>query len=71
MKFSREEDTLNRVEKRPNALLSLVVWLLPDSPFKHRILRRMGHQIGANVTLSPNFVINCGLFRVDDGKRLA
>jgi len=61
---------LKQPGKRPNALLSLFVWLLPNSPFKHWALRRMGHQIGKNVVIRPNFVINCGWFRIDDGTML-
>jgi hypothetical protein len=58
---------LTEQSTRPNALLSLIVWLMPNSALKQWILRRMGHQIGENVTLKPNIVINCGLFRFDDG----
>jgi acetyltransferase-like isoleucine patch superfamily enzyme len=67
---SREERLLNKSSKRPNALLSLIVWLLPNSSFKHWARRRMGHEIGKNVTISPNFIINCGYFRIDDGAML-
>lgn len=61
---------MNKQDKRPHALLSLLVWLLPNSSFKHWALRRMGHQIGTGVTLGANLVINCGWFRFDDGSIL-
>ncbi|MEZ0342899.1 hypothetical protein ACAG25_23320 [Mycobacterium sp. pV006] len=56
------ETSLNR----PNALLSLVVWLLPHSRFKIWALRRLGNAIGDNVVIAPNVVLGCGPFELDD-----
>jgi acetyltransferase-like isoleucine patch superfamily enzyme len=53
--------------RRPNALLSLAVWLLPHSGLKIRALRLLGHDIGEKVTLAPNLVLGCGRFTIDDG----
>lgn len=53
--------------RRPHTLLSLVVWLLPHSSLKIRILRMLGHTIGERVTLAPNLVLGCGSFTIDDG----
>lgn len=52
--------------KRPNKWLSLVVWLLPPSPFKNSLLRRLGNTIGDEVSLGPNLVIACGPFVIGD-----
>ncbi|MCV7073450.1 hypothetical protein MJO55_07370 [Mycolicibacterium rufum] len=51
---------------RPNARLSLIVWLLPSSRFKVWALRRLGNCIGRNATLAPNLVLNCGRFELGD-----
>lgn len=53
-------------DRRPNALLSLIVWLLPSSTFKTWALRRLGNTIGKNATLAPNFVLGCGRFELGD-----
>ncbi|MCG5431641.1 hypothetical protein LV457_04960 [Mycobacterium sp. MYCO198283] len=53
-------------QKRPNALLSLIVWLLPPSRFKIWALRRLGNTIGERVTLGPTLVLNCGPFEIGD-----
>jgi acetyltransferase-like isoleucine patch superfamily enzyme len=50
--------------KRPNALLSLFAWLLPASPIKIWLLRRLGNDIGENTIIGPNVVLNCGPFQV-------
>lgn len=51
---------------RPNAFLSLLVWLLPNCSFKIWALRRLGNNIGADVTVGPNLVLSCGRFSLDD-----
>jgi acetyltransferase-like isoleucine patch superfamily enzyme len=51
---------------KPNALLSLFVWLLPPSKFKMWALRRLGNHIGDGVELGPTIVLGCGPFWLDD-----
>lgn len=53
-------------EKRPNALLSLFVWLWPSSRFKMWMLRRLGNTIGNNVVIAPTVVLACGPFVIGD-----
>lgn len=54
---------------RPNALLSLFVWLLPNSNFKLWALRKLGNHIGNNVGIAPTIVLGCGPFFLDDDSR--
>jgi len=54
-------------DRRPNKLLSLLTWLLPNSGFKLWALRALGNHIGHNVVLGPNLVLNCGRFSIADG----
>lgn len=60
-----------RPSKRPNPVLSLLIWLLPPSRFKNAALRWLGNRIGADVTIGPTLVLSCGRFSVDDGARIA
>ncbi|MCV7282566.1 hypothetical protein H7J88_23300 [Mycolicibacterium flavescens] len=52
---------------RPSAFLSLVVWLLPSNGFKMWALRRLGNNIGRDVSIGPTLVLSCGRFSIDDG----
>lgn len=52
--------------KRPNALLSLLVWLLPNSKFKLWALRKLGNRIGDDVMIGPTLVLGCGPFWIGD-----
>jgi acetyltransferase-like isoleucine patch superfamily enzyme len=56
---------------RPNPLLSLLIWLLPSCAFKIWALRRLGHSIGASVTIGPILVLGCGRFSLDDGASIS
>lgn len=51
---------------RPNKWLSLIAWLLPSSGLKLWILRSLGNNIGRDVALGPNLVLNCGRFSIAD-----
>jgi acetyltransferase-like isoleucine patch superfamily enzyme len=51
---------------KPNALLSLIVWLLPHSKFKLWALRKLGNHIGNDVVISPTIVLGCGPFWMAD-----
>lgn len=51
---------------RPNKYLSLLVWLLPNSPFKHWALRKLGNRIGNRVHVGTNLVLSCGPFFLED-----
>ena len=51
---------------KPNPLISLFVWLLPNSGLKTKILRRLGNHIGENASLGPSLVFNCGPFWIGD-----
>lgn len=53
-------------DRRPNKWLSLVMWLLPDSGIKIRLLRRLGNSIGDGVHIGRNLVLGCGPFRIAD-----
>lgn len=63
--------TSTRKSKRPNALLSLLIWLLPSCGFKIWALRRLGNNIGADVTIGPTLVLSCGHFSLDDGATIS
>ncbi len=56
--------------QRPNALLSLIAWLLPASKLKILILRRLGNEIGESTTIGPNLVVGCGRFHIGDGSMI-
>lgn len=49
---------------RPNALLSLIAWLLPASRAKNWVLRKLGNDIAASAVINPNLVMRCGRFAV-------
>jgi acetyltransferase-like isoleucine patch superfamily enzyme len=55
---------------KPNALLSLIVWLLPNSNFKRWALRKLGNHIGQNVLLPPTIVLGCGPFWFGDSTHM-
>jgi acetyltransferase-like isoleucine patch superfamily enzyme len=56
---------------RPNALLSLIAWLLPPSwTFKNWLLRKLGNHIGDNVIVGPTLVLGCGPFWLGDNSYL-
>ncbi len=54
-------------DRRPNKWLSLIVWLLPSCDFKLWALRSLGNDIGPDVVLGPNLVLNCGPFSIAEG----
>lgn len=56
---------------RPNAFLSLLIWLLPSCGFKIWALRRLGNNIGVDVTVGPTLVLSCGRFSLDDGATIS
>lgn len=47
-------------------LLHALVWLLPASNIKNRLLRAFGHEIGASARLAPSIVIGLGRFRIGE-----
>jgi acetyltransferase-like isoleucine patch superfamily enzyme len=55
---------------KPNPLLSLFVWLLPNSKFKLWALRKLGNHIGQNVLLPPTIVLGCGPFWMGDSTHM-
>ncbi|BBY28623.1 acyltransferase [Mycolicibacterium sediminis] len=56
---------------RPNKWLSLLLWMLPNSDIKTWALRRLGNQIGRDVSLGPSIVIGCGRFTIGDESAIA
>ncbi|QRY61674.1 hypothetical protein JVX90_14800 [Gordonia sp. PDNC005] len=52
---------------RPNTFISLVAWLLPHTPIKVWLLRRLGHTISDTARIGPNLVLGCGTFTVGAG----
>ena len=48
-----------------------MIWLLPSCGFKIWALRRLGNNIGADVTVGPTLVLSCGRFSLDDGAAIS
>ena len=53
--------------RRFKGCASLIVWLLPSCGIKMWALRRLGNEVGTNVSIGPNLVLSCGPFTIGDG----
>lgn len=51
--------------------VQLAIWLLPASELKNRLLRRIGHEIGAGARIGPSLVMGVGKFRVGENCSIA
>ncbi|TWS17967.1 hypothetical protein FK529_17940 [Tsukamurella asaccharolytica] len=60
---------LRKPEDR-SGLVALIVWLLPGSRLKTRLLNALGNDIHPDVTIGPNIVVACGPFRVSERARV-
>ena len=48
----------------------ILVWLLPASALKNRLLGRFGHEVSATASVGPNLVLGGGRFEIGDRTRI-